>query len=133
MQARFHAGVLGSILRMRRKAPEPSPSTPTGLHTLVALQQADGHWDLTAELASILERDLFEITRALRGASGNQGECRQAWATALAIAWLELHAADAEEQWRLLRAKAQNWIDSLAVCPAAGGTWLDAARRFLRS
>jgi hypothetical protein len=113
------------------------------MHALVALQHADGSWELTSELANALGRELSEIERALPGASSavgwprssrdNRVACRHAWATALAIAWLELHAADAKEQWRLLRAKAEKWIENLPVDAAAGATWLEAARSFLTS
>ena len=39
------------------------------MHALVALQRADGSWDLTRELADAIERDLAELETALRGAT----------------------------------------------------------------
>jgi len=107
------------------------PAMPKRMHDLVALQQADGHWELSADLATIIGRDLSEIERSLDGASGSASDLRRAWATALAIAWLERQAAEAEEQWRMLSLKARKWLDNVAVIPAGGRTWMDAARRFL--
>jgi Mg-chelatase subunit ChlD len=104
---------------------------PTGLHALVALQRADGYWELTPDLAAILGRPLTEIETSLDRATGDRMDIRRAWATALALTWLHLHAADLEDQWRLLGRKAQRWLDDVPAGAPGGASWMDAARRFL--
>jgi hypothetical protein len=105
--------------------------TPPGLQSLVALQGADGAWDLTVELAAALGRTLRELEAAIAGVSGSPSEVRRAWATALALAWVELRAMGVEEQWRLLARKAQKWLDQRSAAPPGGGTWNAMARDFL--
>ena len=69
------------------------------------------------------------LKAAIDGATGK--EIHRAWATALALTWLHLHAADVEDQWRLLGRKAQRWLDEVPARAAGGASWMDAARRFL--
>jgi Ca-activated chloride channel family protein len=106
-----------------------APVSP--LHALVALQRADGSWTLTAELASAIGRDLTELVAVLDGAKGNRKDAMKAWATALALAWLHEHAQDAEDQWRLLAAKARRWLDTVPAWLRDGTKWMDAATAFL--
>ncbi|HEU4936431.1 MAG TPA: VWA domain-containing protein, partial [Vicinamibacterales bacterium] len=107
----------------------PSSAAPPDMYALVALQRADGYWELTRELADILRRELSDIKAALNGATGI--DVHRAWATALAIRWLELNARDAEDEWRLLGRKAQRWLDVVTVNAPGGASWMEAARRFL--
>ncbi len=112
----------------RRQQPEVPP---TGLHALVALQRADGYWELSADLAAILGRALSELENSLDSASGNRIDIHRAWATALAIAWLQLHAHDVEDQWKLLSRKARHWLDDVPAVAPGGISWMDSAGRFL--
>jgi Vault protein inter-alpha-trypsin domain/von Willebrand factor type A domain len=107
------------------------PMRPSGMDALIALQAADGSWDLTAELARIIGRRLSELEAAVDGASGASPSMRRAWATALALAWLQLHAGGLQEEWRLLAAKARNWIEDAGAVAPGGSHWIDAATRFL--
>jgi hypothetical protein len=102
------------------------------MRALIVLQAADGSWELTRDLASILGRDLVDLVSATDDATGFRDDVRRAWATALAIAWLEQNAADGEDEWRLLAAKGRKWIDGTSAVPPGGGTWTDAAGQFLR-
>jgi hypothetical protein len=121
-----------SFRRLHRERPSTAGSAPpSGMQALVALQQADGHWELTADLAVILGRELSEIETALSGASGTRLDVHRAWATALALAWLLRHARDVEGEWMLLGAKARDWLDDVGAVPPGGWTWIDAARQFL--
>jgi len=86
---------------------------------------------LTPDLAAIFGRALTEIESSLDSASGTRMDIRRAWATALAIAWLYMHAANVEDEWRLLSRKAQRWLDDVTAIAPGGASWLDAARRFL--
>ena len=109
--------------------------TTAGRHAamvaLVALQRADGSWDLTPEFASAIGQDLGPLESALTGSTGNRDEARRAWATALAVAWLDEHARDAEGEWRLLVEKARRWLGGVTSRPAYGGSWADAGARLL--
>ncbi|HSC27419.1 MAG TPA: hypothetical protein VLD67_09105, partial [Vicinamibacterales bacterium] len=104
---------------------------PPAMHALVALQHADGTWALTSELAAAIGCDLQRLERELDGATGSREDVRKAWATALALAWLRAHARDAEEEWRLLAAKARRWLDDVEAVPPGRGAWVDAAAEFL--
>jgi hypothetical protein len=102
-----------------------------GMVALVALQRADGSWDLTPEFASAIGHDIAQLESALAGATGNRDETRKAWATALALAWLDDHARAAEDEWRLLAEKARRWLGSVTSRPADGGSWAEAGARRL--
>ena len=113
----------------------PMTLNPGGIHTgmvaLVALQRADGSWDLTPEFAGAIGHDLAQLESALAGATGNRNETRRAWATALALAWLDEHARAAEGEWRLLAEKARRWLGGVTSRPADGGGWAEAGARLL--
>jgi Ca-activated chloride channel family protein len=111
--------------------PRREPITRSAVYALIALQQADGSWELTADLAAILGRERAQIGAAIVGATGSRSEVECAWATALALAWLELHAAPAVDEWRLLAEKARHWLDAVGAAPPRRSSWPAAARRFL--
>lgn len=96
---------------------------------LVALQRADGSWELTAELAHILGLPLGELDYALRGAVGDPQEAQRAWATALALMWLIKHGHWSDE-WELLTDKARAWLRGVNARPP---DWLELARAVLRA
>lgn len=126
---------VGAVSKLGRRArsARSRPRRPAELDALVALQGADGTWELTERLADILGRRPQTLEAALAGASGAPDDVRRAWATALALAWLQLNAADCADEWRWLGAKARKWLDGVPATPPGGGTWLDAARRFLQA
>ena len=127
------AGLLGSgwLPRALRVGRQRDAAPPADMHALVALQRADGHWELTAEFAALVGRELAELEAPLVGAHPSHSDARRAWATALAIAWLETRAAGAAEEWKLVARKASKWIEESNAVPPGGSTWHDAARRFL--
>ena len=126
------AEAAGAVLfRGTRRPRQRTPARPSGVDALIALQAADGSWDLTAELAAITGRALSDIEAALAGASGAPSGLRRGWATALALAWLQVYAAAMEQEWRLLGSKAVKWLEGNAAVPSGGSTWIDLARRFL--
>jgi hypothetical protein len=105
---------------------------PSRTQALVVLQAADGSWQLTRELASIIGRDLQDLRSAIDGVSGSSTEdLERAWATALAIAWLERNAADEFDQWKLLVQKGRVWIDRSGTMARGGSHWIHAAHEFL--
>ncbi len=98
---------------------------------LIALQHADGSWDLTSECARAVGRDLGDVEAALHGATGDTQVVRRALATAIAIAWLETHAADRRAEWEMLAEKARRWLIGCGVTPWGAVSWEDLARRIL--
>ena len=85
------------------------------MHALILLQQADGTWELTEELASIIGRDLDELRSVVNRT--RDADVLRAWATALAVVWLSRNARGAEDEWRLLASKAQRWLARTASVP----------------
>jgi hypothetical protein len=98
---------LGSAFGSRREDDE----LRARVLALASLQRADGSWRLEPALANLLERELRELENAVPAAPTNR-LARDAWATALAVAWLERHAATLEHEWRLLADKARRWLDA---------------------
>jgi Ca-activated chloride channel family protein len=113
---------------IERSAPPPPP---TGFHALVALQCANGAWDLTEPLADAIGHDLDQLRLAVRSAIGPRREIETAWATALALAWLQEHAAAFEDEWKLLAGKARQWLARSPARTADGAPWVDVAARLL--
>jgi hypothetical protein len=63
--------------------------------------------------------------------SGALGTARD-WATALALAWLEQHAASHVGEWRALADQARAWLAREPThVPADGASWQDAATDWL--
>jgi hypothetical protein len=126
------AGPLSSMFGLRalqrRSATRGTAPPSNAIVALVALQHADGSWDLDASLAPAIGRDLHEIEAAL--GPDNASAAARAWATALAVVWLRRNAADVEDQWRLIAAKAESWLSGSGRAPD-GSSWLEAAEQFL--
>jgi hypothetical protein len=101
----------------------PVGSSIRALDRLVALQKADGSWDLDEELATVLGIPLATIEKALSGMPGDPALFRRAAATAFALFWLERSAADEEDEWSLLARKARAWLDASGVRAPGGGRW----------
>jgi hypothetical protein len=126
------AGFLNRVFGRRpardieRSAPPPPPFT-----ALVALQRADGSWDLTRELAGAIGQPFDLLEQDTRGAIGPRADIRAAWATGLALAWLEEHAAAFKDEWQALAAKARQWLARTVARPADGASWVDTASRLL--
>jgi hypothetical protein len=134
------AAMMRGLQRLRTWGSEARPSNSrltsaerfaTDMIRVVSLQRADGSWELTPELARAIGHDLAELEAALADATGNADEARTAWATALALAWLEEHARDAEGEWRLLAEKARMWLSGVTARPAPGVSWAEAGARLM--
>ena len=137
---RLPAAMMRGLQRLRTLGRDTRPSDSrltsaerfaTDMIRLVSLQRADGSWELTPELARAIGHDLAELEAALADATGNADEARTAWATALALAWLEEHARDAEGEWRLLAEKARAWLTGVTARPAPGVSWANAGARLM--
>jgi hypothetical protein len=123
---------LGSRLkRLAFTVPAKAAAPERPLDRLVRLQRADGSWELSSELAKILGRRMKDLERVLAGATGAGEEARRAWATALAVAWLEKQAPESRDEWRLLAEKARTWLEGSRARLASGEDWLTSAKRLL--
>jgi hypothetical protein len=100
---------------------------PRALDPLVVLQRADGSWDFDDELAAVLGVRLRKLRKKLEGATGDPEEAARAWATALALAWLESNASESRDEWELLADKAKAWLSRCGAKLAGGEDWLAAA------
>jgi hypothetical protein len=125
LSARPRAGRTGPVRPARAMRP---------LDALVALQRADGSWELDAAFAKAVSLELRELKAAARGAVGDRASAARALATAIALEWLEKHAAAERGEWDLLAHKAMAWLSRSRTEPAAGrgwNGWLEVARRLL--
>ena len=87
-----------------------SLSSTRVLDRLVTLQRADRSWELDQSLADVLGVSLSDLVAATSGAAGDTEEVRRAWATALALVFLENGVASDRAEWDLLAAKARRWL-----------------------
>ena len=127
--ARAAALVFVSATAARRQPAQPSLRS---LDALVALQAADGSWDLTPALAGFIDRDLGLLESMLTLASGDPALARRALATALAIVWLRLNADQERGEWEMLAEKASCWLAACPASPAGCRRWTDVAEQLLR-
>ena len=128
--ARSRAG--GSI--GSQPQPQPQAQVLRPLDALVALQRADGSWELDGEFAKAVSFKLRQLEKELRTATGDPDTVRRALATAIALEWLEKHAAAQRGEWELLALKAAKWLSASRTEPGAGlgwNAWLEVARRLL--
>jgi Ca-activated chloride channel family protein len=119
-------GVFKGAFKWLRR-PAAATSSTRVVDRLVALQRADGSWELDQALADVLGMPLKSLVAATQGATGKQDEVRRAWATSLALTFLDNHAASNRTEWELLAAKARRWLASVTALPPRGGTWIDHA------
>jgi Ca-activated chloride channel family protein len=105
----------------------PASSSTRLLDRLVALQRADGSWDLTPELADVLGVPLSDLLARLAHATGDHEEARRAWATALALLFLATRESSRYGEWDLLAAKAGRWLALVKSKPPGGGSWTKLA------
>ena len=82
------------------------------LDRLVALQSADGSWDLTPEFAAVIGRELDELERDASGLARTRAVARRVLATGLALEWLEANAAVERAEWEMLAEKARRWLSA---------------------
>ena len=69
------------------------------------LQKAVGNWELDTEFATVIEVPLAK----LRGNIPAEVD-ESAWATMLAISYLEISSACNRDEWKLLAGKASKWL-----------------------
>ena len=98
------------------------PGGPGQHFNLIRLQQADGSWKLDAELACVLGVKLEKLCKIAESA-GKGSHWHDIVATIAALRYLQKLAADFKSEWRLLAAKAEEWLaGALAGRPAGERT-----------
>jgi Ca-activated chloride channel family protein len=127
-QVRHVPGAARAAMGGARDSSGPASPADRMIDRLVALQRADGSWDLTPAFASAMGLDVAGLEAGL-DAVGTHPDARQVWATALALAWLEHRYADAREEWTLLARKARRWLGERAGDAQTLSEWEDAAAR----
>jgi Ca-activated chloride channel homolog len=115
---------------LSRRTKHGAPAVDQGLQRLIRLQAANGTWDLTRELADLIGTPLDVLEREIEVPGGSR-EHRLAWATALAVAWLRRHAAEAREEWEMLAGKAEQWLTTSAPARGDGRPWIERAEQAL--
>ncbi|XP_078471870.1 von Willebrand factor A domain-containing protein 5A-like [Lampetra planeri] len=90
-----------------------TPETPAVLPflELVDLQRAHGAWELSAQLASVVQSS----EEALRK-EAPAGVSDEVWATVVALVWLHALAPDHHDEWELLALKASAWLRGQGEC-----------------
>ena len=104
-----------------------APARPRELDALVAMQRADGSWDLDNALAGVLRRTFRDLEQSMPHALGHEPDGRRAWATALALAWLEAHAHRWQDEWHRLAEKATVWLRMSGAAGEVEAVWRAAS------
>ncbi|XP_075913294.1 von Willebrand factor A domain-containing protein 5A-like isoform X4 [Petromyzon marinus] len=89
-----------------------APEAPTELPflELVDLQKAHGAWELSAQLASVVQSSEGVLRK-----EAPVGVSDEVWATVVALVWLHALAPDHHDEWELLALKASSWLRGQAV------------------
>jgi Ca-activated chloride channel family protein len=110
------------LFSRRRVLPDASGhASDRPLDHLVAVQSADGSWDLTRVFAGVMHIALDVLEQRMPPMQGVQQQ-KRVWATTLALAWLELRAAANRDEWTLLARKAGVWLQSAASADVIAAT-----------
>ena len=128
--ARRFSSLTESLFRSRRSTPDEDQELRARVMRLAGLQRADGSWELTRDLAHVLGRSLRDLEAELPAAPGHEAAARDAWATAIALTWLEMNAQTLDQEWRLIAQKAVEWLDTVSGS-LAGADYRDLARQQL--
>ncbi|XP_063309618.1 von Willebrand factor A domain-containing protein 5A-like isoform X1 [Pelobates fuscus] len=88
--------------------PPLKPETPP-LFRLISLQNADGSWNTSSELASVLG-----ISEKFMETCPQKSIDASVWATVLAVIWLHVSSSEQRDEWELLEGKALSWVKSKA-------------------
>ncbi|XP_077334227.1 von Willebrand factor A domain-containing protein 5A-like isoform X3 [Lithobates pipiens] len=86
--------------------PEKTPA----LVRLIAVQNADGSWNLTPQISAVLGISEADI----KTGNPNQSVEVSVWVTVLAVIWLHTTCVDQREEWELLEGKAISWVRAKA-------------------
>jgi Ca-activated chloride channel family protein len=96
------------------------------LDALVALQRADGSWELTEKLARAVGVEWAQLVSESAQVSGTPDD-RRVFATMVALAWLARQASEWRDEWQLLARKAEGWVSATMRDQALLARWRQAA------
>eukprot|EP01090_Pellita_catalonica_P019817 TRINITY_DN6849_c0_g2_i1.p1 TRINITY_DN6849_c0_g2~~TRINITY_DN6849_c0_g2_i1.p1 ORF type:complete len:832 (-),score=162.10 TRINITY_DN6849_c0_g2_i1:36-2189(-) len=85
------------------------------LDVVVALQRADGSWVLDAAFIDAVEligSGVQQIQEGMPGQLAGIKDSSEVWASALAIAYMNLYLSASSNEWKLLVRKTKTWIQS---------------------
>ncbi|XP_053304522.1 von Willebrand factor A domain-containing protein 5A-like [Spea bombifrons] len=88
---------------------DPETEQTPAVFRLITLQNADGSWDPSSELASILG-----VLEDFTENRPEQAVETPVWTTILALLWLHTSGLEQRDEWELLEGKALSWIKSKA-------------------
>lgn len=109
----------------------PAPDSTRPLDRLVSLQRHDGSWELDDRLADLSGLGYDELEKGWRSLGPVKGDALRVFATALALALLELRAPGERDEWELLARKAFRFLESVASGREEAERWVKAARALL--
>jgi Ca-activated chloride channel homolog len=89
---------------------------------LARLQRADGSWHFDVRVLEVLGVRADGLQRLIAKIGGDEAEAIVV--TVAALVFLEMRAADARDEWRLLAAKAEGWL-AAALAGRPAGTRAD--------
>jgi hypothetical protein len=99
--------------RMQREQQRPDESLRRRVLHLASMQRADGSWQLSEELADLIAWPIAELLRKLMDLGDDSPRSREAWATAMALAWLDRHGNDMRDELELIARKGRQWLARL--------------------
>jgi len=75
------------------------------------MQRADGSWQLSDELADVIGWPIAVLLGKLMDLGEDSPGSRDAWATAMALAWLDRYGNHMRDEWELIAQKGRHWLD----------------------
>ncbi|XP_075071518.1 von Willebrand factor A domain-containing protein 5A-like [Mixophyes fleayi] len=106
---------------------QPLPVESPPLLKLISLQNADGSWNMTQKLYTILGVS----GKNLKDKNPDQNMDPAVWATLLAVIWLHASCQEERDEWELLEGKGISWIKSRAGSSLSG--FIRAGNELLKS
>ncbi|XP_063813620.1 von Willebrand factor A domain-containing protein 5A-like isoform X2 [Pseudophryne corroboree] len=109
------------------EASKPVPVVTPPLVKLISLQNANGSWNVSPQLSTILGISAKDLTDK----NPDQNVDPSVWATILAVIWLHASCLEQRDEWELLEGKAVSWIKSRAGSSLS--KFLQAGNKLLKS
>jgi hypothetical protein len=86
---------------------------------------------VSSELEKVVGPDRFEPGLRIASSLPFPNDFRRVWATALALAWLERHAAHLQSEWGMAGGKGRHWLDRALGDITNAGCWVHEAGKLL--
>lgn len=114
----------------------------TAFDEMILLQHADGSWDISDRFCTIIKKSQeavqaanpsMKIKKLSIAEQLIEADMASLWATALALAWLEIAHSDKREVWELLHEKGVAYVEQNKAKAPEISDWISIARKFLSS